>query len=141
MSRLHPQSDAFLREHYRQALLKWVKGDEPDYPLWSSLACSFRDDDVHLEEPQWMKDEGKMILEGFLAAKLEGADSDCGDDACKDGCSHRTEWLKHRLRPIIPYSPAEPFEFIQYLGPKALFCGQLDGEVPSLETVTAATAA
>ncbi|RDB28539.1 hypothetical protein Hypma_016019 [Hypsizygus marmoreus] len=91
-----PDTDIFLREHLRQALLKWVKGDETDYPIFPYLAVALREEAIHLDEDTWTVGQGKLVMETYLAWILFSTTGKACD--CEEGSEDHPEWPKCRLR-------------------------------------------
>ncbi|KZT36067.1 hypothetical protein SISSUDRAFT_1121208 [Sistotremastrum suecicum HHB10207 ss-3] len=82
-------SDALLRLHFRQAILRYVLGDgSGQQSSWSSFARSFRYSEiVDLRHSKWRTGLGKECLERYMATRLYG----CLPDV-EDKSAHWSRW-------------------------------------------------
>ena len=111
-------SDFLLREHLRQALLKFVQGDGSalDEDKWDSMCESilFEDESIDLSKNKWMTGTGKEIVERYLAMQLFG----CLPSVLahhSDGVSEEPEgarWSRRRREYKFEFTtPPEPQEW------------------------------
>ena len=110
-------SDFLLREHFRQALFKYVLGDGTVVNgNWGSMCESilFEDESIDLSKSKWITGIGKEIVERYLAMQLFG----CLPSVLlhySDGSSEEPEgarWSRRRREYKFEFTtPPEPQEW------------------------------
>ncbi|KZS97457.1 hypothetical protein SISNIDRAFT_547381 [Sistotremastrum niveocremeum HHB9708] len=128
----HRPSDALLRWHFNQALIRWMANDptgQRDFITATDLASETHRSESAPDDPRFMREPGKSVFESYMAQQLLGCSFELGNEfqdrfrppdnsdfvsrvnlaeAPQLDFDPSTAWIQEAPIPVTPSDTAEP---------------------------------